>query len=95
MDPNIVDLPYFPFIVGGREFKVEYPLPPDTETIGQVLDLIYSRSGIKGGILDSDGCQMTDAELFVQKPFNTACPAYTFEPASTFQAQGKFSYSLI
>ena len=85
MDPNNVDLPYFPFIVGGKEFKVKYPVPPDTKTIRQVLDLIYSRSGFKGGILDSEGCQMEDAELFVQKPFNPARPAYTFES----QPQGK------
>ncbi len=84
-----MDLPYFPFIIRGKEFKVEYPLPPHTVTIRQVLDLIYSREEIKGGILNSEECQMYDSELFVWKPFDPARPAYTFEPADDLPL-GKF-----
>ncbi len=92
MDPN---LPYYPFTVGGKEFRVKYPEPPETKTIRHVLNLIRDRSNIIGGILDINGCQMEDNDLFERKPFDPARPTYRFEPSPVQQGKkGFYSYNL-
>ncbi len=85
------DLPHFPLMVNGKPFPVKYavsPKPP--KTIKQVLDFIEERTGIKGGILDINGSQMENDDLFEKQAFDPKHPTYRFKPAvDTPQPQGK------
>jgi hypothetical protein len=72
-------LTFLYILVGGQTFNVKYSFPP--KTIKDVLKTIKKRTGIRGGILDSNGSQMDDADLFLPQTNDPDNPYYKFQPA--------------